>query len=67
MASPPFKCPACERALYDRRRKKCGYCGSPIPEALRFSKKMLSDLERGKFAEKDQLNLRRSDYGDFYL
>lgn len=53
----PGKCPSCNRALYDRTQKKCGYCGAGIPEALRFSPEMIDDLKTGKFSEKDQMNL----------
>lgn len=62
----PGKCPSCNRALYDRTQKKCGYCGAEIPEALRFSKEMVGDLKSGKFSEKDQLNLG-SDAGGAVL
>ena len=30
-------CPKCQRILYNRRLKCCGFCGAPIPEELRFT------------------------------
>jgi len=45
-------CPTCQRVLYNRRLTKCGYCGEPIPAAVRFTpeesavlKQKLADLE----------------------
>ena len=60
-AEPPFKCPACMRALYDRKRKTCGYCGASIPEEVRFLKEMIADLEGGKFTDKDNLDWPHGD------
>ena len=31
-----YHCPACKRGLYNRRLKKCGFCGAPIPAELQF-------------------------------
>lgn len=58
-----FVCPSCRRALYDRRRKKCGYCGAAIPEAMRHSQAMIDDLEKGKFSEKRGLEIQGGGSG----
>jgi predicted nucleic acid-binding Zn ribbon protein len=47
------KCPSCQRVLYNRRLKNCGFCGAPIPEDLRFTpeesvalEQKMADLEK---------------------
>jgi predicted nucleic acid-binding Zn ribbon protein len=32
-----YQCPTCQRVLYSRRLKHCGFCGAPIPDGLRFT------------------------------
>jgi ribosomal protein L37E len=39
-------CPKCQRILYNRRLKRCGFCGAPIPEELRFTPEETAALER---------------------
>jgi len=46
-------CPSCERVLYNRRLKRCGFCGATIPEELRFTPEETAALER-KMEELEQ-------------
>jgi hypothetical protein len=46
MEATEHKCPKCNRLLYNRRFKICGYCGSPLPEELLFSPAELAEIER---------------------
>jgi len=39
-------CPSCKRVLYNRRLKRCGFCGATIPEELRFTSEETAALER---------------------
>lgn len=39
-------CPNCQRILYNRRLKNCGFCGAPILEELRFTPEESAALER---------------------
>ena len=39
-------CPNCQRVLYNRRLKKCGFCGTLIPEELRFTPAETAALEK---------------------
>ena len=39
-------CPECQRILYSRRLKHCGYCGTAIPESLRFSPEEIEQRDR---------------------
>lgn len=32
-----YYCPTCQRLLYNRRLKRCGFCDAAIPENLRFT------------------------------
>jgi ribosomal protein L37E len=41
-----FKCPACARPLYNRRRKDCEFCGAPIPRSLQFSESQKQRFDR---------------------
>ena len=61
-----FPCPSCQRSLYDRTRKTCGYCGAVIPEALRFTKTMIADLDGGRYTDKDNLVIRPDDGADIF-
>ena len=40
------KCPSCQRVLYNRRLKACGFCGAPIPEELQFTPEECAVLDR---------------------
>ena len=46
-------CPACNRILYNRRLKNCGFCGALLPENLRFTPEEIAKLEK---IEKDLEN-----------
>ena len=48
-----FKCPTCERPLYNRRRDACEFCGGFVPYPLRLTKAQLAKIERMK-REEDQ-------------
>jgi len=39
-------CPRCQRVLYNRRLKDCGFCGATIPEELRFTPEEIAALDR---------------------
>ena len=39
-------CPACNRILYNRRLKNCGFCGALLPEHLRFTREEVDRLEK---------------------
>jgi hypothetical protein len=41
-----YNCPKCQRVLYNRRLKSCGFCGASIPEELRFKPEETASLER---------------------
>jgi len=41
-----YRCPSCQRELYNRRLKACGFCGAPIPEELRFTPEEIAKLDR---------------------
>ncbi len=51
-------CPKCHRILYNRRLKSCGFCGAPIPEALRFTPEETAKLE-AKVAELEANRMAR--------
>ena len=51
-------CPNCQRVLYNRRLKNCGFCGAPIPENLRFTSEEIAALER-KMAELEEQRRQR--------
>lgn len=38
-----MKCPHCDRLIYSRQHKQCGFCGHELPEEL-----LLSDQEVAK-------------------
>jgi len=52
------KCPSCQRVLYNRRLKACGFCGAPIPEELRFTPEEIAALDR-KMAELEEQRRQR--------
>ena len=51
-----YRCPKCNRLLYDRRRKKCGFCAADIPGELLFTQKELEKLnkERAELEEEQK-------------
>jgi hypothetical protein len=46
-----FHCPSCGREVYNRRRKKCEFCGSELPPSLRLSDAQMAYI----------LNLRKEE------
>jgi len=77
------KCPSCQRMLYNRRLKACGFCGAPIPEELRFTPEEIAALDRkaaeleeqrrqreraaAKEEEEDEARKRAASGSSFYL
>ena len=53
-----FKCPSCQRVLYNRRLEACGLCGAPIPEELRFTAEEVAELDR-KMAKSEEQRRHR--------
>ena len=48
-----YKCPECNRLLYNRRLMRCGYCGALIPKEMRMTKEQMNalDAEEARFEE----------------
>ena len=58
-----YRCPKCNRLIYDRRRNKCGFCATDIPGKLLFTEKELEKLnkERAELAEEQkQFRIRQN-------
>ena len=53
-----YKCPTCQRLLYNRRLKQCGFCGAEIPEGLRFTAEEMAAMDL-KMAELEKERIRR--------
>jgi len=53
-------CPSCNRILYNRRLKNCGFCGVLLPDNLRFSPEEIAKLEKTmKELEKSEAERRK--------
>ena len=57
------KCPSCQRVLYNRRLRNCGFCGALIPEDLRFSPEESAALEQ-KMADLEEQRRQRQIAAD---
>ena len=53
-----YNCPTCQRLLYNRRLKHCGFCGAQIPESLRFTPEEITALDK-KMAELEAQRIQR--------
>jgi len=53
-----YRCPACQRVLYNRRLTHCGFCGADIPQHLRFTPEEITALRR-ELAELEQRRKQR--------
>jgi hypothetical protein len=58
-----MNCPHCHRLLYSRQHPRCGFCGKPLPEALRLAPHEIDEIKaeireidarRAKAKEKDE-------------
>lgn len=62
-----YKCPNCDKTIYDRRKPTCEFCSQSIPEELLFSDQQLAKLddvlEREEVKRKE--NLDRQNPGVF--
>ncbi len=50
-----MNCPACERVIYSRQQKRCGYCGAILPEELRLADHEIDEMK----AEMREIETRR--------
>ncbi len=41
-----YRCPQCKRLIYDRKHKKCGYCGAELPEDLLFTQEEVEKMNK---------------------
>jgi hypothetical protein len=39
-------CPKCNRVVYNRRHKLCGFCGAELPKEFLFTAEQLAALDR---------------------
>jgi hypothetical protein len=39
-------CPKCNRVVYNRRHKLCGFCGAELPKEFLFTEAQLAALDR---------------------
>ena len=53
-------CPNCQRVLYNRRLKCCGFCGATIPEELRFTPEEIAAVDH-EVAVMELFRERRAD------
>lgn len=51
-----MNCPECERLLYSRRHKTCGFCGAELPEECLFTAEEAAAIA----AEQKAINDRRA-------
>jgi hypothetical protein len=58
-----YHCPTCGRLLYDRRLTNCGFCGSQIPERLRFTSEEVGAIDK-KMADLDEERAQRQRAAD---
>ena len=58
-----YRCPNCQRVLYNRRLAHCGYCGAQIPENLRFTTEEIAALDReiAELAEQRKVRQRAAE------
>jgi DNA-directed RNA polymerase subunit M/transcription elongation factor TFIIS len=51
-----MNCPHCQRLLYSRQHRHCGFCGKELPKEFRLSEEEVVALK----TEQDQIALRRA-------
>jgi len=42
-----MNCPHCDRLLYSRQHRKCGFCGGELPEAVLLAEHEVAELKDG--------------------
>ncbi len=51
-----MNCPSCNRLLYSRTRKTCGFCGAELPPEVLFSADEIAAIK----AEQEAMAIRRA-------
>lgn len=51
-----MNCPACNRLLYSRRHRHCGFCGAELPPEALLTEEEVAAIE----AEKKEIEARRA-------
>ena len=41
-----YRCPSCQRIIFNRRLKNCDFCAAEIPDSLRFTPEEIAALDR---------------------
>ena len=61
-----YQCPKCNRVIYNRRNKMCGYCGAEVPPELLFSAAEIETMDKeaavlAEFHKKQKAELDAED------
>jgi hypothetical protein len=51
-----MNCPSCNRLLYSRQHKTCGFCGAALPPEVLFSEDEIATIK----AEQEAIAIRRA-------
>lgn len=54
-----FRCPKCNRDVYDRRQKVCGFCGAELPGKFQLTPAELKELARQDAEAEARLKRRK--------
>jgi hypothetical protein len=55
------RCPTCRRVIYDRRPKRCGYCGAVLPAEMQLSEADISARDKRKAEAEKQREQRAKE------
>jgi hypothetical protein len=56
-----YQCPKCQREIYNRRNKFCGFCGMELPKEILFSPEELLKIDQEEAQVKAQIQLVRAE------
>ena len=77
-----YHCPKCNRLVYSRKNKRCGFCGAELPPAFLFTQAELdamakaeTEAEQRRQLQKDQEEAeeqerrakQRKDWGSYHF
>ena len=56
-----YQCPKCQREIYNRRNKFCGFCGMELPKEILFTPEELLAIDQKEAQIKEQIQLVRAE------
>ena len=60
MIAKSYHCPKCQGVIYNRRNKRCGFCGAELPAELLFTAEAIAAMDKEEAMAKELHRLEQA-------